>query len=306
MRRATQNTAPTAAGIDPALRRCAVVTGTSTGIGWGCAKILIANGFHVFGSVRTQADADRLSKEFGAGFTPLVFDVTDVAAVTAAAATVEAALGGRTLFGLVNNAGITVLGPLLEFKVDDFRHQIDVNLTGPLIVTQAFAPLLGAHHARKGKPGRIVMISSAGARNAMPFLGPYAASKSALESLSESLRRELALFGIDVIIVAPGSVVTPNWDKSIAVLGGFGSSPYAGALATMQNILTVNSGNGLSPEALGEAVMSALTAAKPKTRYAVPPPSLRSLLVSMLPKRMIDSRISRRFGLGFRSRRAEP
>ncbi len=280
-----------------ALQRSVVVTGTSTGIGRACTKVLLASGFHVFGSVRTQADAGRLSRGFGANFTPLVFDVTDEAAVAAAAARVKAALGKTTLFGLVNNAGITVPGPLLHLQIDDFKRQIDVNLTGQLLVTQAFAPLLGADPSREGKPGRIVMISSAGGRNAMPFLGSYSASKFALEGLSESLRRELMLFGIDVIVVAPGSVATPNWDKAIADVSAFGATPYAGALATMRRHLVSGSGNGLPAEILGEAIRTALTAAKPKTRYAVPAPSLRSLVGRLLPKRFMDNRIARRLGL---------
>ena len=154
-----------------------VVTGASTGIGWGCVKVLIAEGFRVFGSVRKQAHADRLSEEFGANFTPLTFDVTDEAAIAAGASRMEAALGGETLFGLVNNAGIAVPGPLLSLKIDDFMRQLAVNLAGPLIVTQAFAPLLGVDRSRKGTPGRIVMISSVGGRNGPPFLGAYAASK---------------------------------------------------------------------------------------------------------------------------------
>ncbi|HVE05113.1 MAG TPA: SDR family NAD(P)-dependent oxidoreductase, partial [Rhizomicrobium sp.] len=182
-----------------------VVTGSSTGIGWGIAKVLIAKGFRVFGSVRKAEDGERLRKEFGANFVPLYFDVTDAAAVAKGADQVAGALGGEMLFGLVNNAGIAVAGPLLYLKIDEFRHQIDVNLTGQLIVTQAFAPLLGADRSRKGEPGRIVMISSVGGKNASPFVGPYSASKFGLEGLSESLRRELMLFGIDVIIVAPGS-----------------------------------------------------------------------------------------------------
>src|SRR5271170_6305100 len=105
-----------------------VVTGVSTGIGWGCVKVLIAGGFRVFGSVRKEADADRLSKEFGANFTPLLFDVTDEAAVAAGAKQVEDALGGETLSGLVNNAGIAVPGPLLYLKIDDFKRQIAINL----------------------------------------------------------------------------------------------------------------------------------------------------------------------------------
>src|SRR4029077_1950403 len=147
-----------------------VVTGSSTGIGWGATKILIQNGFRVFGSVRKQADGERLQKEFGANFVPLLFDVTDAAAVQAGADKVAAALGGETLAGLVNNAGIAVAGPLLYLKIDELRHQLEVNLTGQVIATQAFAPLLGADTSRKGKPGRIVMISSVGGKTANPFM----------------------------------------------------------------------------------------------------------------------------------------
>ncbi len=168
-----------------------IVTGVSTGIGWGCVKVLIESGFRVFGSVRKQTDAERLTKEFGPNFTPLIFDVTDKAAVAKAAKEVEAALGGETLAGLVNNAGVAVLGPLMSLRIEEFEHQLAVNLTGPLIVTQAFKGLLGVGPSRRGAPGRIVMISSVGGKNAMPFLGPYCASKFGLEGMSESLRREL-------------------------------------------------------------------------------------------------------------------
>src|SRR5438477_8562922 len=218
-----------------AASRSVVVTGASTGIGWACVKVLIASGFHVFGSVRKQADAERLAKEFGNSFTPLIFDVTDEAAVAVGAKQVETALAGATLFGLVNNAGIAVPGPLLYLKVDDFKNQMAVNLTGQLIVTQAFAPLLGADRERTGAPGRIVMISSVGGKNALPFVGPYAASKFALEGLSESLRRELMVFGIDVIVVAPGAVATPIWDKSDVDVTPYANTPYASALDKMKN-----------------------------------------------------------------------
>ena len=161
-----------------------VVTGASTGIGWGCVKVLIDDGFRVFGGVRKEADADRLAKEFGANFTPLIFDVTAAAAVAAGAGKVQTALGGETLFGLVNNAGIGVPGALIDLEIDDFRRQIDVNLTGQFIVTQAFAPLIGVDRSLKGPPGRIVMISSLGGKTAFPFMGAYNASKFALEGLS--------------------------------------------------------------------------------------------------------------------------
>ena len=169
------------------------------------------------------------SSEFGANVTPLLFDVTDEAAVAEAARKVDDGAGRRHAVGLVNNAGIAVAGPLIYLKIDDFAQQLAINLTGQLIVTQAFAPLLGADRARQGEPGRIVMISSVGGRNALPFAGPYAASKFAVEGLSESLRRELMLFGIDVVMVAPGAVATPIWDKAEVDITPFANTPYAAA-----------------------------------------------------------------------------
>ncbi len=214
-----------------------VVTGASTGIGWGCVKVLVRDGFHVFGSVRKVSDGERLSQEFGERFTPLVFDVTDEAAVAAGAKQVATALANSTLFGLVNNAGIAVSGPLLYLAIDDFKHQFAVNLTGQLIVTQAFAPLLGADRARQGSPGRIVMMSSIAGRNGVPFLGAYASSKFALEGMSESLRRELMLFGIDVIVIGPGAIATPIWDKAEALdIAPLANTPYGSALGSFQGL----------------------------------------------------------------------
>lgn len=275
-----------------------VVTGASSGIGWGCVKVLIAAGFRVFGSVRKQADADRLAREFGANFTPLLFDITDEAAVAAGTKQVADLLGGETLAGLVNNAGVAVPGPLLYLQIDDFKRQIEINLTGQLIVTQAFLPLLGADRARKGPPGRIVMISSVGGRNAMPFVGPYCASKFALEGLSESLRRELMLFGIDVVVIAPGAVATPIWDKADAVdIAPFANTPYAAPLDKIKSYMIANGRKGLPPERIGEAVKAALTVAKPKTRYTVTPEPLQNFMVNNLPKRLVDRMIGRRLGL---------
>src|SRR5512140_2498162 len=159
-----------------------VITGASTGIGWAAAKLLLGRGFRVFGSVRKQADADRLKAEFGAGFTPLLFDVTDEAAVLAAAREVRAALNGETLTGLVNNAGIAVAGPVLEVAADEFRRQMDVNVIGPIITTQAFGPLLGSDASLKGPKGRIVLISSAAGRNGNPLTAAYSASKHAIDA----------------------------------------------------------------------------------------------------------------------------
>src|SRR5690348_13836813 len=242
-----------------------VITGVSTGIGWATAKLLLDRGFRVFGSTRKQADADRLKTEFGPNFTPLMFDVTDEAAVLAAAREVRTALNGQTLTGLVNNAGIAVAGPVLELAADEFRRQMNVNVIGPIITTQAFGPLLGSDPSLKGPKGRIVMISSVAGKNGNPLSAPYSASKHAVEGLSESLRRELMLYGIDVIIVAPGAVKTPIWSKAEQMdLSVYKNSPYFPALNKIMAFMMKLGETGLPAERIGEVVFEALTTAKPR------------------------------------------
>ncbi|MGJ5181744.1 SDR family oxidoreductase [Bradyrhizobium oligotrophicum] len=275
-----------------------VITGASTGIGHACSKLLLARGFRVFGSVRKPEDAERLRSEFGAGFTPLLFDVTDEAAVKAAAQEVRAALDGEALAGLVNNAGIAVAGPVTELPIDQFRHQIEVNVIGPVIATQAFAPLLGADPAMTGARGRIVMISSVAGRNGNPLLAPYSTSKHAVEGLSESLRRELMLFGIDVIIIAPGAVKTPIWAKAEEVdLSPYQASPFFPALQRVRNFMLKLGKTGLPAETIGERVVEALTAPTPKVRYEIAPDALQQWIVRVLPKRTVDRIIAKRLGL---------
>lgn len=275
-----------------------VVTGVSTGIGWGTAKVLVKKGFRVFGSVRKQADADRLSKELGPNFVPLIFDVTDEKAVRAGADKVRAALAGETLAGLVNNAGIAVPGPLAHLPIAEFQQQINVNLTGVLIVTQAFLPLLGADKSLKGDKGRIVNISSVGGKNGAPFIGAYAASKHALEGFSESLRRELMLYGIDVIIIGPGAVATPIWDKAGETeTSAFEKTDFGPALERVRAYMIGLGKKGLSAERLGKCVHNALTTAKPKVRYAIVPDPLQSWIQGRIPKRTLDRIIAKRLGL---------
>jgi NAD(P)-dependent dehydrogenase (short-subunit alcohol dehydrogenase family) len=278
--------------------RSVVVTGASTGIGWAIAKFLIGRGYRVFGSVRKQADADRLKGEFGQNFTPLLFDVTDEAAVLAAARQVREALGGETLAGLVNNAGVAVAGPVLELSADDFRRQMDINVIGPVIATQAFGPLLGADPSLKGPKGRIVMISSVAGKNGNPLSAPYCASKHAIEGLSESLRRELMLFGIDVIIVAPGAVKTPIWSKAEQFdMSVYQNSPYLPALNTVMAFMMKLGETGLPAERIAEVVFEALTAAKPRVRYQITPDRMRHFMTATLPKRTVDRIIAKRLGL---------
>jgi NAD(P)-dependent dehydrogenase (short-subunit alcohol dehydrogenase family) len=275
-----------------------VVTGASTGIGLATCKALIDAGFHVFGSVRRTQDANRLSAEFGSNFTPLLFDVTEPAAVQAAAKNVRVALNGETLKGLVNNAGVVVGGPLTELPIEAFRRQLEINLTGQLIVTQAFAPLLGTDRALKGPPGRIVMMSSASGKNAIPFIGPYAASKHALEGLSESLRRELMLFGIDVIVIGPGAVKTPIWEKAEKEdISAYRNTPYAKALDTLRDMALMTGRRGIAPERVARLVLHALTARRPRVRYAIDSERFVRFMSRILPKRFLDRVIARRIGL---------
>ncbi len=276
-----------------------VVTGVSTGIGWAITKVLIGRGFRVFGSVRKTQDAERLSKEFGENFVPLLFDVTDEPAVQVAAGQVREQLNGETLFGLVNNAGIAVPAPLMHQSTDDFRHQLEVNLVSVLIVTKAFLPLLGADRSLRGKPGRIINISSTSGKFGFPFVGAYVTSKHGLEGFSESLRRELMLYGIDVIIVAPGAVATPIWDKADQVdISIYDKTEYVKAAQRVRETLIQNGRNGLPAEKIGEIVWRALTTPNPRVRYAaVPGNFLIRLLPRLLPKRLVDQIVARNLGL---------
>lgn len=275
-----------------------VVTGVSTGIGWGTTKTLIQKGFRVFGSVRKTQDAERLQQEFGENFIPLIFDVTDEPAVQAAAQEVREQLHGQTLFGLVNNAGIAIPAPLIHQDTADFRYQIEVNLISVLIVTKAFVPLLGSDRSLKGKPGRILNISSVGGVRGGPFLGAYVASKHGLEGFSETLRRELMLYGIDVIIVGPGAIATPIWDKAEQLdTSLYAHTEYFESGQRVQKYMIEDGRRGYPPEKVGEVVWHALTTPKPRVRYAViPGNAVKNFIQSLLPKRTLDNIIAKNLG----------
>ena len=280
-------------------KQSVVITGASTGIGWATAKVLLDKGFRVFGTVRKQSDADRLSVEFGSDFVPLLADVTNEAAVQQAAAKVGEMLGRARLAGLVNNAGIVVGGTLLHLKPSEVRRQIEVNLIGPLMVTQAFAPLLGSDPEKTGRPGRIVQISSVSGKMGIPFVGAYSASKFALEGMSESLRRELMLYGIDVIVVAPGPVVTPIWQKGEeADYSRYDVTDYGPVIQRFRAFFAEEAKKGLPAEELGRVIHHALTVSKPKVRYAVVAHRFKDWTMPMLlPKRVLDRIIGKQLGL---------
>ena len=276
-----------------------VITGGSTGIGRGALSVMASKGWHVFGSVRREADAAALKGEFGEAFTPLFFDVEDNDAILAAAETVRAALAGRTLDGLVNNAGASFSDPLLVQSVADFRKQIEIILVGVFAVTRAFAPLLGADPALVGPKGRIVNISSVGGKMGPPFLGAYSAAKHGVEGFSESLRRELQLVGIDVIIIGPGSVLTAIWDKAEAMsLDHLAGTIWEKPARAFASYMIAGGRQGLTPEQVGEVIFTALTTAKPRTRYAALKGEFMNFtLPTILPKRMADRMLGGRLGL---------
>jgi NAD(P)-dependent dehydrogenase (short-subunit alcohol dehydrogenase family) len=277
----------------------ALITGASTGIGRSAAKILAGHGWRVFASVRKPADADSLRKELGDKVVPLLFDVTDAAGVRAAADEVRAKLDGGTLNGLVNNAGIPFAGPLAHIPVDELRRAFEVNVFGAVTVTQAFIPLLGADRALRGEPGRIVNVSSTGGRLSFPFLAGYAMTKHALEAFGDGLRRELMPYGIDVVTIGPGSVVTPIWDKAEQLdRSRYATTDYAPSMGSFLDFVIAEGRKGLPVERVGEAIHHALTAPNPKARYApVPKKFLNWTLPKVLPERILDRAFAKRFGL---------
>jgi NAD(P)-dependent dehydrogenase (short-subunit alcohol dehydrogenase family) len=276
-----------------------VVTGVSTGIGRGVAESLTRRGFRVFGSVRKESDGERVRDALGDAFTPLLFDVTDEVAVRAGADRVRHLLSGQTLLGLVNNAGIATPGPVLHQPLADYRKQIEVNLVGAFTVTQAFAPLLGADRALKGAPGRIVNITSLGGKIGSPFLAGYCSAKHGLEGLSESLRRELLMYGIDVIIVGPGAVKTPIWDKAEAMdTSAYARTDYGAAMGKLSEFMARGARDGLPVERVGDLVHHVLTTRRPRVRYALAPSLFFDWIVPrMLPRRLVDRLFAQRLGM---------
>ena len=282
----------------------AVVTGASTGIGAACAKRLVDEGWRVFAGVRKNEDGERLKAELGANLVPVTIDVTDTDSVRAAAAIVREALDGQTLKGLVNNAGIAVAGPMLELPIEEFQNQMDVNVTGIVRVTQAFGPLLGVDEGLTGGPGRIVMMSSVAGEMGAPFLGPYAASKHAVEGISKSLRRELMLYGIEVIVIGPGAVATPIWSKAEEIdTTPYEKSPFYEAMQRIQGWMAKNGPAGFPPSKIADRVFRAFTDAKPRFRYAIVPKRLSNWsLPRMLPERMVNKIVANAVGLHRKNR----
>ena len=273
-----------------------VVTGVSTGIGYALvAALLQRGGYRVFGSVRKQADADRLLADFGDGFVPLLFDVTDEMRMKTAVSHIKQTIGNDSLYALVNNAGISTPGPLLHMPLDDVRYQMEVNVIGLLNITQQLLPLLGVEE--KHPAGRIINISSVSGKIVYPFMGAYAASKHAVEALSDALRRELMMYGIDVIVVEPGTTRTPIVGKFAEQVGQYEQTDYGRMLDGITASIDERERNAIPVERVVDAIMDGLESAHPKSRYAVPRKRWTGWLIPrLLPDRWFDRLIAKKLG----------
>jgi NAD(P)-dependent dehydrogenase (short-subunit alcohol dehydrogenase family) len=280
-------------------RGAVLVTGSSTGIGKACALHLDQLGFRVFAGVRRQEDGTALAAQASRQLVPVILDVTSSSRIAEAQEAVSAAVGEAGLAGLVNNAGIVIAGPLELVPLEEFRRQLEVNVTGQLAVTQAFLPLV-----RKAR-GRIVMMGSISGRMAMPFIGAYAISKFALEAMTDALRVELAPWGIEVSIVEPGSVATPIWEKSRQHSGQMARSIahesrelYHRQYEAMRGAAAKEAAEGIPAAEVARVVAHAFTAATPKTRYMLGRyVRLRAWAAKFIPDRMRDRMVIKHVGL---------
>lgn len=295
-----------------------VVTGASSGIGRASALALAEAGFRVLGGVRSDEDGRALAAEGGGRIVPVRLDVTVASEVAALARTVAEHVGDAGLAGLVNNAGVAVAGPLEFLPLDDLRRQFEVNVVGQVAVTQALLPQLrkarstagggdgggeraGATAGRARRPGRIVFVGSISGLIATRLLGAYAASKFALEAIGDVFRRELGPWGVGVAVVEPGRIATGIWGRARAAgrarlrrMPADAGALYARAI---DDVMAGSDGaerEGIAPEAVARAVVHALTAARPRTRYRVGVDAVAAAaLVRHLPDRWVDGLLQR-------------
>lgn len=270
--------------------RAVVITGASTGIGAACALHLDRLGFAVFAGVRKSEDGAALQKTGSNRLVSLELDVTDLTTIQKSRAVVLEATRERGLFGLINNAGIAVVGPLEAIPISDLRQQLEVNVVGQVTVTQAFLPLV--RQAR----GRIINMGSIAGLSTMPLMGPYSASKFALEAITDALRLEVQQWGIQVSIVEPGAIATPIWNKSAMEAAERETAMetelrtlYKPIVAAVRKVVGEASKRAISPDVVAKVVEDALTTPTPKTRYLVGPDAkFRALMVRLLSDRISD------------------
>jgi NAD(P)-dependent dehydrogenase (short-subunit alcohol dehydrogenase family) len=275
--------------------RSVLITGASTGIGRATAMRLDADGWKVFAGVRREEDAEALRAAGSERVEPLILDIADAGQIEAAAARIESAAGAR-LDGLVNNAGIAIPGPLETLAIEDFRRQVEVNLTGHVAVTQAMLPAVRA--AR----GRIVFISSIGGRVALPLTGAYHAAKFGIEAVGDVFRQELRPWGISVSIVEPGSIDTPIWERGERTADEIGTPQrealYGKVVESYRKVIKETAERGIPPDKAAKAIEHALSASRPRARYLVGSEAkLAARAKLLIPTPIFDRIVARQMGL---------
>jgi len=264
-----------------------LITGTSSGIGYGAAKELIGRGYHVFGSVRRKEDGERVQAELGKNFIPLAFDVTDQQAIDRSVEEIRTFLGNSGLGGLINNSGVSVSGPVEHLDIEKVAYNFNVNVLGIFRVTKAVLPLLGTQKNHPSAPGRILNIGSIAGKLCAPYMAPYVGTKHALEGISHCLRRELLPYGIDVIIIGPGGVQTPIWDKGS--LDEFKQTKYMGSMVKYFTYFVKNGRKGMPLEECSQKIADIFENPKPKVRYALVQKKFTTWTLPLLmPPRMMD------------------
>ena len=281
-----------------------VITGVSSGIGFSGADILCQAGYKVYGSVRKEEDAQPLLTKYPKNFTPLIFDVRDEEAIEKSSDFVKADLSksGHHLVGLVNNAGVALGGPFKYLDTDTFRKQLEINVLGVVSVTRNFLNLLGAYTGSKD-PGKIIMISSVSGHRAYPYMSPYTASKFALEGMSDSLRRELMMYGIDVILIEPGPVKSEIWAKAPDIDSNpFIDTEYEESLRTFYKQVIGKANDALDTNIIGNAIKSIIENSNPKTRYVYTKDKFKEFTIpGILPDRTLDKIMAKRLKISKKS-----
>jgi short-subunit dehydrogenase len=267
--------------------RTILITGVSTGIGYGMSKEFVGRDYTVFGSVRRREDAERLKSEIGGKFIPLIFDVTDQPSIDKAANEIKSHLRGNGLGGLINNSGVSIPGPVEHLNIEKAAYNFDVNVLGVFRVTKTFLPLLGTQKNHPDHPGRILNISSVSGKISGPYLATYTGTKYAIEGISHCLRKELLPFGIDVIIIGPGQVQTPIWDK--ASLDEFKDTHYFSSMVKFFTYLVNKGKTGMTVQECSRRIADIFETEKPKTRYSIVQNKLKDwVLPLLLPERVVD------------------
>ena len=267
--------------------RTILITGVSSGIGYGMAKEFISRDYTVFGSVRKEEDVQRLKSELGEKFIPLIIDITNQSLINKAAEKVHSYLEGNGLGGLINNSGISIPGPVEYLDINRAAYSFDVNVLGVLRVTKAFLPLMGTQNEHPVLPGRILNISSVSGKISAPYLAAYTGTKHALEGISHCLRKELLPFGIDVVIIGPGQVQTPIWDKES--LDEFQDTKYISSMMKFFTYLVYKGKQGMTSAECSRRIADIFETEKPKTRYAIVQNKFKDwILPLLLPDRVVD------------------